>query len=130
MALADTIEKDNRIPPRGFTNAAFEQGGAPVVAATYADGQHWSDVRFPVPAGAVRADVALYYQSLPRFYIEELRDNNTTDDWGEILHALWVQTGRGAPIEMAARSLPLDVEAIFADGFESGYPTAWSAVSP
>src|SRR5690606_27146673 len=31
MALADTIEKDNRIPPRGFTNAAFEEGGAPVV---------------------------------------------------------------------------------------------------
>jgi hypothetical protein len=31
---------------------------------------------------------------------------------------------------MAARSLPLDVEAIFTDGFESGYPAAWSDVSP
>ncbi len=130
MALADTIEKDNRIPPRGFTNAAFEAGGAPAVGATYADGQYWSDVRFQIPAGALRAEVALFYQSLPRYYIEELRDGNVTDDWGEILHDLWVETGRGEPIEMAARSLPLAVTGIFADGFESGYPTAWSGVSP
>ena len=130
MALADTIEKDNRIPPRGFTNAAFEAGGAPVVGATYADGQHWSELRFPLPAGATRAEAALYYQSLPRYYIEELREGNTTDDWGEILHDLWVETGRGAPIEMAVRELSLDPAAIFADGFESGYADAWSAEAP
>ena len=104
--------------------------GAPAVGATYADGQYWSDVRFQIPAGALRAEVALFYQSLPRYYIEELRDGNVTDDWGEILHDLWVETGRGEPIEMAARSLPLAVTGIFADGFESGYPTAWSGVSP
>ena len=130
MALADTIEKDNRIPPRGFDNAAFEAGGAPAVGATYADGQYWSDASFPVPAGAARAQATLYYQSLPRFYIEELRDGNVTDDWGEILHSLWMQTGRGAPIEMATRSLPLDDGWIFGDGFESGYPDAWSSASP
>lgn len=130
MALADTIEKDNRIPPRGFDNAAFEAGGAPAVGATYADGQYWSDVYFPIPAGAARAQATLYYQSLPRFYIEELRDGNVTDDWGEILHSLWVQTGRGAPIEMATRSLPLDDGWVFGDGFESGYPDAWSSASP
>lgn len=130
MALADTIEKDNRIPPRGFANATFEAGGAPVVGATYADGQYWSDRRFALPATAVRAVVALYYQSLPRYYIEELREGNVTDDWGEILHDLWVTTGRGAPIEMATGALPLDVEAIFRDSFETGYPDAWSATSP
>ncbi len=130
MALADTIEKDNRIPPRGFTNAAFEAGGAPVVGANYADGQHWSELRFPLPAGAVRAETALYYQSLPRYYIEELRDGNTTDDWGEILHDLWVETGRGEPIAMATRSLPLDLGWIFGDGFESGYADAWSGEVP
>lgn len=130
MALADTIQKDNRIPPRGFTNAAFEAGGAPVVGATYADGQHWSELRFPLPAGATRAEATLYYQSLPRYYIEELREGNTTDDWGEILHDLWVETGRGAPIEMATRELSLDPAAIFADGFESGFTDAWSAEVP
>jgi hypothetical protein len=102
MALADTIVKDNRIPPRGFANAAYEGAGAPVVGAAYADGQHWSDVRFRVPARTARAEVALYYQNTPRHYIEELRDNNHTNDTGRVLHDLWERTGRGAPIEMAA----------------------------
>lgn len=102
MSLADTIVKDNRIPPRGFINSAYELGGAPVVAASYADGQYWDDVRFPMPLGSVRVEARLYYQNTPRHYIEELRDNNHTDNWGQILHSLWVQTGRGAPIEMAS----------------------------
>ena len=130
MALADTIVKDNRIPPRGFTNAAFETGGAPPVGAVYADGQYWSDSRFPLPAIAVRAEVELYYQSTPRHYIEALRDGNVTDDWGETLANLWNATGRGAPIEIARRAIPLGVEALFADGFESGYTTAWSTAVP
>ncbi len=129
MALADTIVKDNRIPPRGFTNAAFEAGGAPPVGAVYADGQYWSDSRFAVPAGAVRAEAEIYYQNTPRHYIEALRDGNVTDDWGETLADLWNATGRGAPIEIARRAIPLGVEAIFADGFESGYTTAWSAAA-
>jgi len=107
MSLADTIEKDNRIPPRGFLNSAFEAAGAPVVDAAYADGQHWHDTTFPVPAGAVSAQAYLYYQSTPKEYIEELRHNNHTDNWGELLHSLWTQTGRGAPVEMAAATLEL-----------------------
>lgn len=130
MALADTIEKDNRIPPRGFANTSFETGGAPAVGATYADGQHWSDVLFPIPAGAVHGVVTLYYQSLPRHYIEELRDGNVTDNWGTILHDLWEQTGRGAPIAMASRSLRVDAAAVFADDFESGFADAWSTGLP
>ena len=130
MALADTIEKDNRIPPRGFDNAAFETGGAPAVGASYADGQYWSDVAYPIPAGTVEAAVTLFYQSLPKHYIEELRDGNVTDDWGTTLHDLWVETGRGAPISMALRSIRVDVLGIFSDGFESGYPDVWSSSSP
>lgn len=107
MALADTIVKDNRIPPRGFENAAFEAAGAPVVGAAYADGQYWDDVRFEAPPGAVRATVALYYQNTPRHYIESLRDNNTTNDWGRTLYDLWERTGRGAPIEMASAEVSL-----------------------
>ena len=103
MALADTIEKDNRIPPRGFDNPAFDEArrtGRRLEPTT--DGQYWDDRRFAMPAGAVRAEVTLYYQNTPRDYIEALRDGNVTDHWGETLHDLWSETGRGAPIAMAS----------------------------
>ena len=53
MALADTIVKDTRIPPRGFDNAAFEAGGAPAVGMAYADGQYWHEQGFLPPPGTV-----------------------------------------------------------------------------
>jgi hypothetical protein len=108
MALADAIVKDNRIPPRGFSSAAFEAAGAPVVDAFYADGQYWDDFDCPIPARAKRAEVALYYQSMPREYIEALRDGNTTNHWGKTLHDLWVRTGKGEPIPMTSASMRID----------------------
>ncbi len=104
MALADTIWKDNRIPPRGFDNAQFELGGAPVVGHAYADGQYWDDLYLSIPAGAALVSVTVYYQNLPRSYIDHLRDANHTDDWGDILHAAWTATGRGEPIPMVSQS--------------------------
>ena len=117
MALADTIWKDTRIPPRGFDNAAFAAGGAPAVGISYADGQYWHDTTVAIPANAVRVDATIYYQSLTRHYIEALRDGNTTDHWGQTLHDLWQSTGRGAPIAMASERLTWG-EAIFGDGLE------------
>jgi hypothetical protein len=117
MALADSIVKDTRIPPRGFANAAFDAGGAPVVGIDYADGEHWHERRTPLPAGTDRIVARLYYQSLPRSYIEHLRDGNHSDEWGNILHALWEQTGRGAPITMAGATLALG-DRLHGDGFE------------
>ncbi|GMU81872.1 MAG: hypothetical protein AMXMBFR47_17430 [Planctomycetota bacterium] len=105
MALADTIWKDNRIPPRGFNNARYEAGGAPAVEHYYADGEYWDDVNFAVPAGAASADVTVYYQNLPRSYIDHLREANHSDHWGETLHAAWTATGRGAPIAMTTARL-------------------------
>jgi hypothetical protein len=102
MSLADTIVKDNRIPPRGFQNAAYEAGGAPVVAHSYADGQYWDEAWFTIPPGAASVSVQVEYQNTPKHYIEELRANNVTDNWGRILHDLWLRTGRGAPITMAS----------------------------
>jgi hypothetical protein len=117
MALADTIVKDSRIPPRGFDNAAFEAGGAPAVGVEYADGQYWHEQSFTPPSGTFRIEATLYYQSLPKSYIEHLRAGNVTDHWGETLHALWLQTGRGAPIVIAGATIdPRD--RVFADGFE------------
>lgn len=129
MALADTIELDNRIPPRGFANAPFEAAGAPVVGAAYADGQYWHDSVFALPPGAARAEVGLHYQSLPRHYVEALRDGNVTDTRGDELHALWTASGRGAPIAMAQVEIPVR-GALFADAFESGSTHAWSSALP
>jgi hypothetical protein len=47
-----------------------------------------------------------------------LREANTTDQWGETLHTLWQQTGRGAPIRMAQASLSLG-DVLLRDGFEA-----------
>jgi hypothetical protein len=119
MALADTIVKDNRIPPRGFDNDAFAGRGSPVVGAAYANGQYWDDRPFPIPHGAVSATVAIYYQNTPREYIDHLRDANTTNHWGQTLHDLWSSTGRGAPIRMASTTVNLN-PALHADVNHSG----------
>lgn len=102
MALADVIVLDSRIPPRGFANAAFEAAGAPVVGHHYADGQYWDDAWYTIPRGAARVEALLHYQSLPREYVEALRDENRTDERGAVLHDLWSRTGRGAPILMTS----------------------------
>lgn len=107
MSLADTIAKDTRIPPRGFNNATYDAGGAPPVGIVYADGQYWDDVYYPIPAGAVRAEATLYYQTVTKHYIEGLMNGNVTDQWGNILHNLWLQTNKGAPITMGSAAIPL-----------------------
>lgn len=107
MSLADTITKDTRIPPRGFNNAAFEAGGAPVVGTQYPDGQYWDEAFFAIPSGAVRAQVTLNYQTVTKHYVEGLMNGNMTDQWGNILHSLWLQTSKNAPIAMATVSCSL-----------------------
>jgi len=108
MALADTIVKDTRIPPRGFDNAAFTAAGAPAVGRAYADGQYWDDVDFWIPDGARRADVTVHYQTVTRHYVEALRDGNHTDDWGEVLHDLWLATDKGPPVPVVSRQIVID----------------------
>lgn len=100
LALNNVILSDNRIPPIGFTNAAFEEVQAEPVAYTYEDGQHWDDTLYPVPASAAKAVVTLYYQTTTREYMEFLRDANKTDDKGQIAYDAWVARGRSAPVDM------------------------------
>ena len=82
MSLADPLVKDNRIPPRGFDNAAFAAAGRRW-SHQYDDGQYWDDLEFALPGRAIRAEVAVYYQQTPRGYVEHLRDHNHTDHWGD-----------------------------------------------
>ncbi len=108
FALNSVWVKDNRIPPMGFTNAAAELTQTAPVDYSYADGQHWDDVLYEIPAGAHSARVALLYQTASREYIEFLRDENFTDSTGTDLYNLWLDTGMGEPYEMLSVNVPLD----------------------
>jgi hypothetical protein len=107
FALNNKIFKDNRIPPRGFTNAAYaEFGGAPV-GETYADGQYWNDTQYAMPSCAATIEVTLYYQSTSKEYIEFLRDENTTDATGQDMYDLWNNYGKCPPEAMATVTVTL-----------------------
>jgi hypothetical protein len=99
FAVNNVWIKDNRIPPRGFTNANFAAVQAAPVGATYADGEYWDDAGFAVPPGAVRAEVRLYYQTTSREYIEFLRDEDKTTA-GQTAYDQWALHGKSAPVEM------------------------------
>jgi len=108
FALSDTVYLDNRIPPRGFTNANFLAVQSPPVAHAYADGEHWDDTHYTLPSSAVRAEVYLYYQTTSKEFVEYLRDNNHTDSAGQDLYDAWVAHGRSTPELMAQQSVALD----------------------
>lgn len=107
FVLSNKIFKDNRIPPRGFTNAGFEALQAHPVGATYADGQYWDDTQFAIPPGAVSASVTLYYQTTSKEYIEFLRDMNYTNNLGRLAWRLWIYTGMSAPAAMDQATISL-----------------------
>ncbi|MGD8393835.1 MAG: PKD domain-containing protein, partial [Candidatus Eiseniibacteriota bacterium] len=144
FVLNHEIFKDNRIPPRGFTNAGFAAIQSPPVGYSYDDGQYWDATVYSIPSTAERIDVTLDYQTLSREYVEFLRDANTTDGSGQVLYDLWSANGKSAPVAMSTASweapsadppvadfrgeplsgpAPLSVQ--FTD-LSTGSPTAWS----
>lgn len=106
LALSNEIELDNRIPPRGFTNAAFAAAGAAPVAYSYADGQYWDITNYSIPVGAKSAVATFYYQTSSREYMEFLRDT-AADGSGLIAYNLWVLHGKSAPVDMDSAMITL-----------------------
>ncbi|MCA9729005.1 MAG: hypothetical protein KC729_15035 [Candidatus Eisenbacteria bacterium] len=107
FVLNDSLYKDNRIPPRGFTNAAYDDfGGKPVdptqPGERYPDGAYWDVADYPLPAGTKRVIASVYYQTMSREYAEFLRDENETNDAGQVLYDAWNQFGRSCPELMAS----------------------------
>jgi len=100
FAVNNLWYSDNRIPPRGFTNAGFAEVQSAPVNYTYADGQHWDDTQFTVPQGAANVRVTVYYQSTSKEYIEFLRDYNETNQAGQTAYDQWVLAGKSAPAVM------------------------------
>ena len=85
--LNNSVIKDNRIPPRGYTQALYNRPGLRPVGAVYADGQYWDDTHYRLPLDTARLLVTLYYQTSSKEYIDFLRKNGGVD--GLSLGALW-----------------------------------------
>ncbi len=109
FVLNDSIYKDTRIPPQGFTNAAYMNfGGVPVdphhegPEPRYADYQYWDEPSYSLPVSTRKVIATLYYQITSKEYVDFLRDENHTNGSGQLLHDLWTSHGRAAPVAMAA----------------------------
>jgi hypothetical protein len=100
FALNNTTIKDNRIPPRGYTVAAFDQVGMRPVGADYEDGQFWDDTEYIVPGTASRIVATLYYQLSSGEYIEFLSDLGGAD--GATLREIWKDSK--SPPEIVAQA--------------------------
>lgn len=139
FVLGTSRYKDNRIPPKGFAIAhAAARNAQPVwagadapdyfTAAEYAGG--YDEVVIAKPAGAVRWEANLYYQTTSKEYIEFLRDQingtgntlssptpsgeaqayivqtdsyfSTLKDWGKAIWDLWLHNGGAAPVLMTS----------------------------
>jgi len=107
FVLNNKVYKDNRIPPRGFTNAAYGDFGGTPVGATYADGQHWDVTTYAIPPGTTSADVTLSYQSTSKEFIEFLRDENVTDSKGQEMYDLWSNNGKAPPEVVQSTTIPV-----------------------
>ncbi len=106
FVLNNKVFKDNRIPPRGFDNAAFAKFGGAPVEYEYADGQYWDRTWYSIPAEARSANVTLYYQSTSKEFVEFLRDENRTDDSGQQMYDLWHDNGKCPPERMESAATP------------------------
>ncbi|HAW95521.1 MAG TPA: hypothetical protein DCX60_04525, partial [Phycisphaerales bacterium] len=106
LALNNTTIFDNRIPPRGATNAELEAVRAEPVGYSYVDGQYWDDTQYDIPPGATSAVAKLFYQTTTREYIEFL-EANSQDGTGAIAKQLWDDHGKSAPVEMDAQMIDL-----------------------
>jgi hypothetical protein len=100
FVLNNKIFSDNRIPPRGFTNANFEMIQSPPVDYWYEDGQYWDDTEYVVPGNTAQVVVTLYYQATSKEYVEFLGDENATNQWGQVLYDLWDANGKSPAVVM------------------------------
>jgi len=108
FALNNVVLKDNRIPPRGFTNANFEAIQSPPVNYTYEDGEYYDETEYDLPLETKNVQVKLLYQTTSKEYIEFLRDENTTNNAGIDLYNLWTENGKSTPEIMNELSTDID----------------------
>jgi len=103
FVLNNTTIKDNRIPPRGYTQANFDRPGLRPVGASYADGQFWDDTLYALPLETEQVIATLYYQTSSKDYVAFLKANGGVD--GLALSELWKKS-KSPPQVMARTSMP------------------------
>lgn len=107
--LNNSVLKDNRIPPRGFTQSGFQAVQSEPVGESFKEEQYWHDSTFALPGGTHRVEVKLYYQTTSKEYIEFLRDTNldqsNPSNPGQVAYDQWVLHGKSAPAEMASATV-------------------------
>jgi hypothetical protein len=104
FVLNNTVVKDNRIPPRGFTPSALQEHGLQPVGAEYEPGQYWDETVYQMPGDVERVRVTLYYQTASKEYVDFLRANGGVD--GASLGELW-DSSQSPPEVMATASYPV-----------------------
>ena len=104
FVLNDTVYSDNRIPPRGFTNANFELIQSPPTGYVYDDGQYTDTTRYTIATNRHSVTVALYYQTTSKEYIDFLVSENITDSNGSLMKTLWEQHGQSTPVAMVQKT--------------------------
>jgi hypothetical protein len=117
FVLNNTVVSDNRIPTRRMRDddarvrnalpAPADQYGDPGSGGVY---DHWDAVTFTPPAGAVRGEVKLLYQSMSWEYIQFLqRANDGSNAFlageGDAILEAWLNTGMSAPHTMASATI-------------------------
>lgn len=135
FVLNNKIDKDNRIPPKGFNKAAYTADGAFIVPrdpqdCDYADGQNWDVTTYEmepplVQFGQVTITAKLKYQTFNQEFIEYLDSQDkekmikfggnarnapsgpyeNEERWGRIMKKLWAEADYGKPVEMASKSI-------------------------
>ena len=109
FVVNDTIYYDNRIPPRGFTNANYTNIQSPPIGYAYPDGQYWDDTAYELPLDAMYAVVTLYYQTTSKDFVEFLQAANTTDNTGSTAFNLWSSNGKSRPEVMRTQTIEIPV---------------------
>lgn len=111
IALSDSIVKDTRLPPKGFTPGPTTA----ILGATFGDGFDELPVMVTVPAdlspdaGTLTFSATVLYQSTLPEFIDELVKANTTDMRGQTLSTVYAATGKGAPIPIASATAPVTI---------------------
>ena len=118
FVLNNTVTKDNRIPPYGFSyNEARTRNALPVPATQYGNPaaggtyNYWDEVALNPPPGATRAEIRLLYQPTSWEYVQFLYlanngQNAFLANEGVNMRNAWLNTGMAEPHVMASVNWP------------------------
>ncbi|NUP08892.1 MAG: hypothetical protein HOW73_22825 [Polyangiaceae bacterium] len=131
LVLHDSIVSDTRIPPLGFGPSAITMPTGEIAfqdstgAWTNIDEATFTVVAPPgLAAAGYTLEARIQYQSMTRDYIEFLRDENGTNDAGEVLSSIYESTDEAPPIVIASAQTSIEVASEGGAGAGGGDPAS------